>query len=108
MKYNNPLEAHVAEVVDKTWNAAGRCKTWEDHVTNAYVGLVAEAGEVADVHKKMFYHKPKDRTEELVAEIGDVCFYLGKLLQLHGLTLEECLANNKAKLFERYEIKEKD
>lgn len=100
----NILEQHLEDVVNITWNAAGRCKTWEDHVWNAVSGLAAEAGEVLDVHKKMFFHKDKDRKDELLNELGDVCFYLPKLIQLHGFTVEECLAANKAKLFERYNV----
>ena len=105
MIYTNPLEQHLAEVVDLTWNIAGRCETWDDHVHNAVEGLASEAGEVLDAHKKLFWHKPKDRREEIIEEIGDTCYYLAKLLQLHGLSLEECLANNKAKLFERHGVK---
>ena len=104
--YLNPLDEHLETVVNRTWNAAGRCKTWDDHVHNAVEGLAAEAGEVLDVHKKLFWHKSKDRTAEIKEEIGDVCFYLAKLLELHGLSLEECLANNKVKLFERYGVQE--
>jgi NTP pyrophosphatase (non-canonical NTP hydrolase) len=101
----NLLEVHLKSVVDPTWNYAERCKTWDDHVWNAVSGLAGEAGEVLDEHKKLFFHKEKDRTENITNEIGDLCYYLSKLLQLHGLTLEECLEANKVKLFARYNIK---
>lgn len=102
----NALEKHLEEVIDLTWNHAKKCKTWDDHVTNAVLGLGGEAGEIVDLHKKMFFHKDKDRHNELVNELGDLFYYLAKLLQLHGITMEECLAANKSKLFERYEIDE--
>lgn len=101
---SSPLIDHLNEVVNPTWNYAKRCKSHDDEIMNAAVGLAAEAGEVLDVHKKMFYHKPKDRREELVEELGDVCYYLSKVLELHDITLEECLANNRAKLWERYDM----
>jgi NTP pyrophosphatase (non-canonical NTP hydrolase) len=101
----NILEQHLREVVDRTWNYNKRCKTWDDHVWNAASGLSAEAGEVLDVHKKMFFHKERDRKEELMLELGDVLYYAPKLIELHGFTVEEVLAANKKKLFERYGIK---
>lgn len=101
-QYNNPLEEHLHELINKVWNYAGRCETWQDQVMNAVLGLGGEAGEVVDLHKKMFYHTEKDRHEELVNELGDLFFYAAKLMELHGITLEECLAANKAKLIERH------
>lgn len=101
----NPLDAHLEAVVNPCWNFAKRLTTWEDHVSNAVVGLAAEAGEVLDVHKKMFYHTPKPYKvfqDQIKQEMGDVCFYLAKLLELHGLTLEEVLAANAEKLQSRH------
>lgn len=103
-KIVNPLDTHLEEVVNVTWNYARRCETWQDHVMNAALGLGGEAGEVVDVHKKWFFHKDKNRHDELINEIGDLYYYLAKLQELHGITMEECLAANRAKLFERYEI----
>lgn len=100
--YTNPLEEHLHELVNKVWNYAGRCETWQDQVMNAVLGLGGEAGEVVDLHKKAFYHMEKDRHEDLVNELGDLFFYATKLMELHGITLEECLAANKAKLIDRH------
>lgn len=104
VSYSNPLEKHLDEVVDRTWNYAKRLESWQDHVLNAVAGLAGEAGEVLDEHKKLFFHTEKDRTENIVNEIGDLCYYLAKTLQLHGLTLEECLEANRKKLFKRHGI----
>lgn len=101
----NPLESHLNDCVDLTWNAAGKCKNFQDHALNAAMGLAGEAGEVLDVHKKMFFHKDKDYKEDILEELGDVCYYLAKVLQLHGISLEEALAYNKTKLFRRYEVR---
>lgn len=101
----NPLERHLREVVDPTWNYAHRCRTWDDHVMNAVMGLCGEAGEVLDVHKKIYFHAEKDRREEVLLELGDVGYYYPKVIELYGFSLEEVLEANKKKLFERYDIK---
>jgi NTP pyrophosphatase (non-canonical NTP hydrolase) len=101
----NPLDEHLREVVNPCWNFAGRITTYDGHLQNAVLGLVGEAGEVADIVKKMLYHQPRedgDFTEKLKHELGDVAFYFAKLLEVVGLTLEEVLAANKQKLESRH------
>lgn len=100
--YRNPLDWHLDEVVNKSWNFSGRIEGWQDNVMNAVLGLGGEAGEIVDLHKKMFFHTEKDRHDELVNEFGDLFFYAAKLMELHGITLEECLAANKEKLIGRH------
>lgn len=96
------LKKHLDEVVNVSWNNAGRLRDHQDHVMNAAVGLATEAGEVLDCHKKLYYHREKDRRAEIVDEIGDVFFYLLKLLDLHEITIPECLNANRMKLKGRY------
>ena len=96
------MPEHLNGVVNKTWNSAGRLHTPEDHMLNAVLGLVGEAGEVADIHKKVLYHTKKDRREELKLELGDVAYYWLKLLYLNGFTIQEVLAANREKLTARY------
>lgn len=97
------LEQHLHEVVNKTWNFAGQCQSHRDEILNAVLGLAGEAGEVADQYKKVYFHGPKgDVRDKIIKELGDVCFYLIKLIDLNGTTLEEVLAVNKAKLESRH------
>lgn len=96
------MQRHLDEVVNKTWNFAGRLDSPRDHQMNAVVGLAAEAGEVLDVMKKSWFHTPKDRRSELVSELGDVCYYLLKVMDVYGLTLDEVLAGNREKLESRH------
>lgn len=103
--YADPLAKHLVEVVGPTWNYAKRLENFKDHAMNAASGLAAEAAEVLDEHKKLFYHTEADRRENIKLELGDVCYYLAKVLSLHGLTLEEVLEANKAKLFKRHDVK---
>ena len=98
------LQKHLDEVVNKTWNYAGRLKTQQDHEQNALVGLAAEAGEALDIGKKNWFHLPKPghRGSELRSELGDVIFYWLKALDVLQFSIEEVLADNRGKLESRH------
>jgi len=101
----NLLEEHLHSVVNKCWNYAKRLTSWDEHVANAVMGLGGEVGEIVDLHKKFFYHTEKPYEEfrqKLVHELGDLNFYQAKLMELHGITLEEVLEANRAKLESRH------
>ena len=55
------LKTHLKTVVNPTWNFAGRCLNKYDELMNAVLGLVGEAGEVADQHKRWFFHNEQPR-----------------------------------------------
>src|SRR5215469_14883580 len=68
------------------------------------LGLAGETGEVADMLKKHLYHrngKPLD-VNKLKDELGDVMWYFFVLLDTVGLSFEEVLEANVAKLLERH------
>ena len=99
------LKQHLKEVVNVSWNFAGRLDTNEKHQMNAVVGLAAEAGEVLDIGKKMWFHEEKawkHYREKLVLELGDVMFYFLKCLDVFGITMEEIIAGNREKLESRH------
>lgn len=99
------FEQHMNGYISKTWNYAKRCNSKSDHINNAVLGLVGEAGEVADQTKKWLYHTDKPfefHREKLVSELGDVLFYLIKFMDLTGITVEEALAGNRDKLESRH------
>lgn len=76
----------------------------KEAITNATFGLAGEAGEIADLIKKMFFHG-KDINEtraKLLLEFGDLLFYLDWLSDLAGFTLEEIAIANKIKLERRF------
>lgn len=105
VKKMSRLKRHLLEVINVTWNYAGKCKTKEDEMINAALGLAGEAGEVADLHKKMLFHTPKpyaDYREKLKYELSDVYYYLLKLQDLHGLSTKEIIAANREKLESRH------
>lgn len=93
------------EVINRCWNYAKRCKTQDDEILNAVLGIGGEAGEIVDQVKKMQFHteKPFDfHREKLVNEFGDLFFYIIKSLDLLNITPEECLAANVEKLESRH------
>jgi NTP pyrophosphatase (non-canonical NTP hydrolase) len=69
---------------------------------HATFGISGEAGELLDAVKKhIIYGKPLDR-ENVVEELGDLEFYLEDLRATLGITREETIEANMAKLAKRY------
>ena len=104
-KETSLFQKHLDEVINPAWNFAGRCDTHRDEVLNAVLGLGGEAGEIVDQVKKEYFHTQKPdpfHRAKLVSELGDSFFYHIKFMALKGITLEECLADNKAKLESRH------
>lgn len=70
------------------------------------LGLVGEAGEAAEHVKKSLrlgeYNKPLDKYK-LILELGDVLWYLTKIADKIGFTLEEVARFNIEKLADRYQ-----
>lgn len=98
---------HLAQIINETWNFSGKLGVYEecprDHHMNAILGLVGEAGEVADLYKKVYYHNDKPGwKDELLNECGDLLYYLIKTLALNGWTIEDALIANRMKLMQRH------
>ena len=73
------------------------------HMLHMAIGICGEAGEMIDaIKKRVIYRKPLD-LENVKEEFGDLLFYIEGLMQATGLTREECLEANIAKLGKRYE-----
>jgi NTP pyrophosphatase (non-canonical NTP hydrolase) len=69
---------------------------------HALLGIVTEAGELADAFKKhIFYGKPLD-VANVDEELGDLLWYIALLMDVHALDFEGCMARNIAKLKRRY------
>lgn len=69
---------------------------------HAMIGMCTETGEIQDqVKKHVFYGKPLDRTN-LMEEIGDTLWYIGVMSDELGISLEEIMDKNIAKLRARY------
>jgi len=65
-------------------------------------GLTSEAGEVAGKRKKHLRgDAPDDAKEQIVAEIGDVLWYVAEIASVLGFSLEEVATLNAVKLRNR-------
>lgn len=64
------------------------------------LGLSGEAGEVAEKVKK-YYRDGNLDVDMLSKEIGDVLWYIARLSDELGVSLEDILLNNKQKLLDR-------
>lgn len=73
-----------------------------EKMTLGALGLAGEAGEVADLVKKVFFHDHALDNDALVKELGDVRWYFELLCYTVGTTIEEVEAANIAKRKERY------
>ena len=66
------------------------------------VGVAGEAGELLDAVKKAtIYNKPLDH-ENMIEELGDLEFYMSRVRQLIGVSRDDVLEHNYAKLSKRY------
>lgn len=73
-----------------------------DQLVHCALGLVGEAGEVAELVKKEFAYGKEFDEHEMDKELGDVLFYLVAMAQQNGIWLEEVMHKNVAKLQQRY------
>ena len=72
------------------------------HAIHMAIGISGESGELLDAIKKhVIYNKPLDR-DNVVEELGDLEFYMEGLRQGLGITREETIQANIAKLGVRY------
>ena len=69
---------------------------------NAALGLSGEAGEVNDHIKKACFHGHSLEVDEIKDELGDVLWYIALMCDALGLTLDDVMEHNIAKLQKRY------
>ena len=89
-------------LADVLRTAEGGDLTPVERISMMALGLSGEAGEVADIIKKEFYHFDPCGMDVLKEELGDVLFYLTYLAYAHGITIEEVMTYNVAKRLKRY------
>ena len=74
----------------------------KDLILNGTLGLAGESGEVADHIKKHLFQGHELDKENLINELGDICWYIAIMAEGLGYTLEEVMKLNIEKLMKRY------
>jgi NTP pyrophosphatase (non-canonical NTP hydrolase) len=82
--------------------SAGAGGEGEQRLIVAALGLAGEAGEFANLVKKMTAHGHPFDTDSLKDELGDVLWYLAEAATSSGLNLGEIAQENVDKLIKRY------
>ncbi len=98
IKHNEMVKA-LAKSGEKI---AAEINAEDAHLMHMAIGISGEAGELLDaIKKQVIYRKPLDR-ENVLEELGDLEFYMEGIRQGLGITREQCLDANIAKLGKRY------
>jgi len=98
---------NIKDYSEAVMRTAKSCETQEVdgqtmNVLHWSLGLSGEVGELVDTVKKhIFYDQPFDMVNAQ-EELGDILFYVAAMAEELGLDLEYIMANNKAKLEQRY------
>lgn len=94
MSYLEPYTAqdYSAWVEDKIMTEG------ETRLIENTLGLVGEAGEVAEKIKKLLRDKTRFSPEEIIKELGDVVFYATALANYYNSDLQGVLDTNVEKL----------
>jgi|SRR5687768_86663 len=72
------------------------------NILHAVIGVSGEAGELLDAVKKACVYNQPTPFDNIVEELGDIEFYLEQLRQALGITREQTIDANIAKLSIRY------
>jgi NTP pyrophosphatase (non-canonical NTP hydrolase) len=88
--------------LDEYQELAARTRNDGAGLTNAALGLAGEAGEVADMVKKITFHGHAFDTASLVDELGDALWYVAEMASVLGVGLDMVAQANIAKLRRRY------
>ena len=89
-----------AELAQRT--SGTKDKSFEDRIITVALGLTGEAGEVADLVKKMTAHGHAWDKDKLADELGDVLWYLAEAASALEMSLGKIAQLNVNKLKKRY------
>lgn len=73
-----------------------------DALANGVMGLCGEAGECADMVKKVFFQGRSFDVEHFAKELGDVLWYIALCCETLGLSMDDVMQKNIDKLSARY------
>ena len=101
--YENFTDSDEVDWADlySAWVEKKILTTGSDRLVENTLGLVGEAGEVAEKIKKLIRDSSRFQNEEIMKELGDVVFYATALANIYGRGLQEVLQLNIEKLDDR-------
>ena len=102
MKLTTPYEQFVQSIVKPGHDILVQLTPLQASILHMAVGVSGEAGELLDAIKKHAVYQKQLDINNVIEEAGDILFYLTGLLNELGLTIEECMEANVAKLSKRY------
>lgn len=96
------MDTKVPTTMDYSyWVEAKMLTEGSERLVENTLGLVGEAGEVAEKIKKLIRDSTKVDRDEVIKELGDVIFYATALANYFDGSLEEVIAVNIDKLDSR-------
>lgn len=93
----------VRELAKSGKTIAEEMSAEDAHMLHMAVGVSGESGELLDAIKRRVIYRKELDLENVIEELGDLEFYMEGLRQGLGLTRDQCLAANIAKLSKRFE-----
>ena len=74
----------------------------DQHLLNGALGLTGEAGEVADLVKKIMFQGHSMDWDHIAKELGDILWYIAETATAIGYDMETIMQMNIDKLKKRY------
>jgi NTP pyrophosphatase (non-canonical NTP hydrolase) len=102
MKLSTPYEQFVQSIVKPGHDILVQLTPLQASILHMAVGVSGEAGELLDTVKKHCVYQKQLDINNVIEEAGDILFYLTGLLNELGLTINDCMESNVAKLSKRY------
>jgi NTP pyrophosphatase (non-canonical NTP hydrolase) len=96
------MQANTYQEEMKKFISSIPCKPEQSTLITSALGLTGEAGEYADLIKKVVFHGKELDREHAIKELGDVCWYIALACHALGVNFEDVLQTNIDKLSARY------
>lgn len=109
-EYQEAAQRTVMEDREQTLRIVEKIKFegHKSHLLIAALKLNSESGELADALVKHFCYNQSLDTENIIEECGDLLWYIALILEKLNYKMEDCMADNIAKLSTRYPDKFSD
>ena len=98
------LSNDFQEACNRTLNSSPGFTLTDEQLMTVWtaIGIAGEAGEVSELVKHGIFHQQGINKQELIKELGDILWYISALCTTQGITLDEVMEQNVAKLKARY------